>query len=226
MRILVRGARRVAVVVAAAGLFGACYEFTGPAPAPDLLLTGSWATVCCIPSGSQTVFTMRAAGGSITGAGDEYRLCCYHDSFAITGEYSGNPPWYSLTFEYSKGPTATFVGQALGVDSLVGSWTSSEFPGTHRAAFYRQAEPPCADSVPLLGTYDPRAPGYIVRFQDSVDAVTEAARLAERYGFVTTFVYKVAIKGFAAPLSPATVAVLRCEPKVTSVSHDAVATVG
>jgi hypothetical protein len=226
MRILARGARRVAVVIVATALLGACYEFTGPAPTPDLLFSGSWVTACCIPSGSYTSFSMRAAGGQIAGAGLEHRLCCYEDSFAITGAYIGFPASFSLTLEYYKGPTATYVGQAFGVDSLVGSWTSSDRAGTYRAAFYRQAEPPCADSVPLLGTYDPRAPGYIVRFKDSVDAVAEAARLAALYGFTTTFVWQAAIKGFAADLSPATVSVLRCEPTVASIEHDGVVTVG
>jgi hypothetical protein len=169
---------------------------------------------------------LRAAGGMITGSGQEYHLCCLYDSFTVSGAYSDSSRSFELWLTYSKGPARTYAGHVFGADSLNGTWTGGDSTSWIPSTFYRQPVPPCSDSVPLLGTYDPRAPGYIIRFQDSVDAVTEAARLAARYGFVTTFVYRVAIKGFAANLSPATVAVLRCEPSIASIEHDAVATAG
>jgi len=64
----------------------------------------------------------------------------------------------------------------------------------------------------------------MVQFHDNVDAAAEAALLGDRYGFVVSIVYQSAPKGFAAQLSPATVAVLRCEPAVASIEYDGVVT--
>ena len=80
--------------------------------------------------------------------------------------------------------------------------------------------PPCADPAPLLGTTDPRVPGYIVVFDDSVDGSQETARLAVEYGFEPTHVYQFALQGFSAELPPSVVAKVRCEPTVNLVEHD------
>ncbi len=206
----------------------ACREATGPTPAPDLLFTGSWWDVRPItPAGGGIYITLRAAGGRVTGTGQEYRFCCLYDSFTISGQSSGTLRSFALSFRYSKGPTATYVGRVWNADSLAGTWTDVSSAASHHVAFKRQIEPTCADSAPLLGTYDPAAPGYIVRFRDSVDAAAEGARLAARYGFTTTFVYQYALKGFAsADMSAATAAVLRCEPSVASIGYNGIVTVG
>lgn len=83
--------------------------------------------------------------------------------------------------------------------------------------------PPCVQPAPLLGAYEPRAPGLIVAFHDSVDVATEVPRLAARFEFTPTHVYQYAIRGFAALLNPAAVAGIRCESTVASVEYDGLA---
>jgi peptidase inhibitor I9 len=85
--------------------------------------------------------------------------------------------------------------------------------------------PPCASPAPLFGTPDPRVPGYIVVFHDSVDGGQETARLAAEYGFEPTHVYRFALQGFSAELQPSVVAEVRCEPTVTLVEHDQFVTI-
>jgi hypothetical protein len=214
---------RKLLAVALAALLAGCYEFTAPTGAVDLLLTGTWSTGA-IPSGSYTSLSIRAAGGQITGTGQEQQLCCTHYSFTISGDYSPTSGSFTIGVMYPGGETRTFDGTVQGPDSLVGSWVMPGVLGM-RVVFYRQPIPPCLDSAPLLGTFDPAAPGFIVQFHDSVDAAAEASRLAALYGFTTTFVYQAAIKGFAADLSLATVAMLRCEPAVAVIEYDGVVTI-
>ena len=80
----------------------------------------------------------------------------------------------------------------------------------------------CVQPAPLLGRYDPAAPGFIVQYRDGIDVVSETGRLASRYDFTTTHVYTAALHGFAAPLTPDVVASLRCESSVAHVEHDGV----
>ena len=207
-------------LVAAAARSVACYEYTGPGPAPDLFLTGSWEfSNVGTPAGGGLDISLNAAGGWITGTGQEYVFCCLSDSFTITGVYSDPSGSFQLAIHYSKGRNVTYVGTASGADSLVGVWTDSSYglhPSWHQV-FYRQLVPPCADSAPLIGSYTPVVPGFLIRLRDSVDAVAEAALLGDRYGFVVRAVYQTPIKAFGADLTPATVAVLRCEPAVVSI---------
>ena len=85
--------------------------------------------------------------------------------------------------------------------------------------------PPCLFPAPLSGQPDPRAPGYIVVFEDNVDAPSETNRLATRYGFTPRFVYEFALKGFSSDLTPNVVAAIRCEASVQSVAHDGVVSI-
>jgi hypothetical protein len=80
--------------------------------------------------------------------------------------------------------------------------------------------PACADPAPLGGEPDARAPGFIVVFEDNVEARPETNRLAEVYGFTPRYIYEFALQGFAADLTPDVVAAVRCEATVQSVSHD------
>ena len=80
--------------------------------------------------------------------------------------------------------------------------------------------PACADPAPLRGQPDSRAPGYIVVFKDNVAARPETNRLATAYGFTPRHIYEFALQGFSAELTPAVVAVVRCEASVQSVEHD------
>ena len=85
--------------------------------------------------------------------------------------------------------------------------------------------PPCVRPAPLLGEADARAPGYIVAFEDGVDARQEANRLAARYHFAPTDVYEFALSGFSAELTPSVVAAVRCEVSVRYVEHNARVTI-
>ena len=79
----------------------------------------------------------------------------------------------------------------------------------------------CAQPAPLLGRYDPAAPGFIVQYRDGVDAIAETSRLASKYGFTPSYVYTAALHGFAALLTADVVATLRCEASVANVEHNA-----
>ena len=84
----------------------------------------------------------------------------------------------------------------------------------------------CANPAPLEGGADPPAPGYIVVFHADVAPVAETERLAAKYDFTPRHVYEAALKGFAAELSDAALAGVRCEATVDYVEHDGVAQVG
>lgn len=88
--------------------------------------------------------------------------------------------------------------------------------------FSRLVSGMCAQPAPLLGTADPAAPGFIVRYHDSVNAVSETDRLANKYGLTPSHVYTSALQGFSAVLAPETVASLRCEGSILIIEHDAV----
>lgn len=217
--------RRRALALAAVALCGACYEFTGPGAAPDLRLTGAWAFAPVTPGGGGVYLDLHAAGGIITGTGREYHFCCLYDTFTATGEYSDISRSFALLIRYSRGSSGTFAGQVFGADSLKDTWTGGNSMTWFPSTFYRALVPPCSDSVPLSGTYDPAAPGFIVLFQDSVNATAEAARLGALYDFTPTHVYTVAPKGFSADIPMSTVTVLRCEPKVLSIEYDGIVTI-
>jgi hypothetical protein len=76
--------------------------------------------------------------------------------------------------------------------------------------------------APVLGKYDPAAPGFIVQYRDGIDAVAETSRLASKYGFTPTYVYSAALRGFTASLTPDVVASLQCELSVANIEHDGV----
>jgi hypothetical protein len=213
--------------IAAAALLAACYEFTGPEPTPNLFLTGVWAYGIGTPGGggAADTMTLSAIYGHITGYGVEYDPGQFYSAFSVTGQYSDTTQSFVLWIRYTKSALTTYVtGSVYGADSLsvrVPTYTS---PGYDDEVFNRLPVPPCSDSAPLLGAYNPAAPGYMVQFRDGVDAAAEAALLADRYGFVVDIVYQAGPKGFAAKLSSATVAVLRCEPAVSSIEYDGVVT--
>jgi len=79
----------------------------------------------------------------------------------------------------------------------------------------------CSNPVPVLGTFDPAAPGYIVLFQDGVNGQAETSRLSTLHGFQPTHVYQ-AIPGFSAEFSADILEQLRCEPSIKSIGHDQV----
>ena len=96
---------------------------------------------------------------------------------------------------------------------------------TGLAADASLAVPRCSGPAPLLGEYDPAAPGYIVVFRDGVSGRAETARLASRYGFEPVHVYEFALSGFSADLPARTLLALRCESTVRYIEHDGIATI-
>lgn len=86
--------------------------------------------------------------------------------------------------------------------------------------------PTCESPAPLLGTRDARAPGYIVVFKDGTNVDREVADLVARHGITVKHVYRSAILGFAAEMTAAQVAGVRCASTVRYVEHDGVVSVG
>lgn len=223
--VIVAAGGRVGVVLAAAtaaAVLAACQESKSmaPAPTPNPALTGAWGTVSS--SGSFVEFRLRAAGGAITGAGREFRSASFYDSLAISGEYSDTAA-FRLTIAYTNGDTAHYTGVALTPTLMVGTWSSGPFDyGPFDRDFYVRPQAPCADSAPLSGKPDPRAPDYIVMYYRSVDSPTETARLAALYHFTPQFVWTHAIEGFSADLLPTTSSLVRCDTLVELMEYDAV----
>jgi hypothetical protein len=219
--------KRKALALAATLLVAACYEYTGPEPAPNLFLSGSfYRDLTNVPGGGAAdTMTLSAIYGHITGYGVQYDLGRFYSAFSVTGQYSDTTQSFVLVIRYTESALTTYVtGSVYGADSLsvrVPTYTS---PGYDDEVLNRLPVPPCADSAPLLGSYDPAAPGYLISFQNSVDPAAEAALLADRYGFTVQSLYQTAPKGFAAQLSRATVAVLRCEPAVTAIEYNGIVT--
>ena len=208
---------------AVAVLLTGCLELTGPGSSPKfLLLSGVWEAQSTPGSGSLVKIATAAAGGHITGIGIAY-VNAGVDSLTIDGQYDSDGS-FGMDIQFASGRSAAYAGQVQSTASLSGPWTDWSTGASDTATFDRLPVPPCPDSVPLLGTYDPNAPGFIVEFEDTVDASVETARLGALYGFTPTFVYQTPPVGFAATIPLSTVTVLRCEPKVVSVSYDGTVT--
>jgi hypothetical protein len=79
--------------------------------------------------------------------------------------------------------------------------------------------PACANPSRLDFTEHP-APGWIVVYDAGHDPERLTAELAARHGFTPQYVYTAALSGFAAELSPAQVAAIRCEPAVDYVAQN------
>ncbi len=136
-------------VAAAAILFAlaACHEAAGPAAPLDPVLTGNWLTAPVTPSGSFTLLTVRAVGGRITGQGERHVLCCTSYPLTFSGEYTDSTHAFSLSLRIATGNTATYVGRAMGMDSLMGTWTSSSPAESFPLTMLRVAVDPPAGRV-------------------------------------------------------------------------------
>jgi hypothetical protein len=75
-------------------------------------------------------------------------------------------------------------------------------------------QPSCSSPAPVLGQFDPDAPGFIVVFEHGVDAAQETPRLASQYRFTPRFIYTHALQGFSAQFTPSALAAVRCESSV------------
>ena len=215
--------KRLALAIALTAFAAACNETTGPSGPRYLLLSGVFDASVATPGGSYTKIATTAVAGGIYGIGIAVTISGV-DSMKISGQYSVADSSFGLDIAFASGKSAAFTGVVTGTAGLTGSWTDWSTGASANVTFTRLDVPPCPDSVPLLGTFDPDAPDFIVRFQDTVNAAVETDRLGALYGFTPTFVYQTVPVGFAALIPLSTVTVLRCEPKVVSVSYDATAT--
>lgn len=120
-------------------------------------------------------------------------------------------PWFPRAIAASAGLLATTLA-ACGSDAVS---PDLDLRG--------ERTPACSNPAPLLGTRDPRAPNLLVLFKPGIDPAVETARLAAAHGFTATHIY-IAFGGFAAPLSPAATAAVRCAPSVQLVEHDGIVT--
>lgn len=84
-------------------------------------------------------------------------------------------------------------------------------------------DPDCNNPAPLMGQPDPRTTGYIVQFQDDIDALDETARLSHVYAIDPTYVTNF-VPLFFASFSDDVRDRLRCEPAVKAIEYESVGT--
>jgi len=83
-----------------------------------------------------------------------------------------------------------------------------------------------AQPIAIAGQADARAPGYIVLFENTVNAAAEVARLEKLYNFTHTHIYDMpGFKGFAGTIAPEAIKKLRWEMTIKSIEHDGTATI-
>lgn len=77
----------------------------------------------------------------------------------------------------------------------------------------------------VRGTFDARAPGYIVLYHEGVPVRATTDALAAKYGFTPKFTWETAVQGFAAELGASAVEGLRCEATIRLIEHDGIGSV-
>lgn len=83
----------------------------------------------------------------------------------------------------------------------------------------------CTSPAPLVGSFDPRAPGYLVLLRSDVDVSSTVEALADKYGFEAGAIWEHALRGFFAVVPDETVRALRCEAAVQLIEHNAVVSI-
>ncbi|MEW5980290.1 MAG: protease inhibitor I9 family protein [Acidobacteriota bacterium] len=158
--------------------------------------------------------------------------------FESSGELRGGfsvsvAPWqvYQLNDIFAAFGTPPFSGATVQVSSSSGVYTYATIIRNDNGApdillgaapglgEDDSAPPPCSNPAPLYPADHP-APGWIVVFQDTVDAAQTTAEFAQKYGFTPISVYEAAFKGFTAELSATAIASLRCEPVVKFIEQN------
>ncbi|MEU6893983.1 protease inhibitor I9 family protein [Streptomyces sp. NPDC046557] len=86
------------------------------------------------------------------------------------------------------------------------------------AASATTAAHPAPDPAPVAAPAPAHWPTYLVTVRRGMDP----ALLAGHHGITPVHVFRTAMNGFAAPLSPAQVAALRANPLVESIEEDGV----
>ena len=86
---------------------------------------------------------------------------------------------------------------------------------------YRDISPLCKAPASLRGHFDARAPGFVIELQPTAEAASVASDLAIRFGFPLRPLYPagslIVTTGW---MTPRTVAALRCDPAVKTISHE------
>jgi len=209
----------MALAATAAGLLPACFSPTEPALWPEPLLSGSWSTLDYPNPGNSDSLLTHARGGQISGVWREYRSGALYASATVSGSYDTSGA-FAVRLKYSTGGTGSYVGNAYGADYVAGIWTDSTNGPWGNLVFYRLPPPPCATPLPVRGKYiPPLAPSYFVGFRSGVDPLSEAGRLAGRYGFTVDQVSTSAPRGFSAQLTSAQLMVVQCELNVNSIAY-------
>jgi len=85
---------------------------------------------------------------------------------------------------------------------------------------HRDIKPPCESPAPIEGRFDSRAPGFLIHLQPAADAKSIAHDLASRYGFQLGTVVSGGTVITAGPMTPQTVAALRCDSAVKAITHN------
>jgi hypothetical protein len=124
------GVRGVLTSLTVAGLV-ACSQVSGPTSS----LAGAWRTAP-IPSGSGIDLTLTSSGPAVSGTGHQYRLQYLIGAFTVQGrqEIDGT---VRLTVTFENGSRASYVGQLVGTNQLVGTWSAAG-PDAVATTFYRQ----------------------------------------------------------------------------------------
>ena len=209
----------MALAATAVGLLPACFSPTEPVPASEPLLSGRWSTLDPFYAGNVDSLLTLARGGQLSGEWREYRSGAPYAAATVSGSYDTTGA-FALRLRYSTGGTASYVGNAYGADYVAGTLTDSTTEIWGNLTFYRDPPPPCSTPLPVHGKYvPPLAPSYFVGLRSSVDPLTEAGRLAGRYGFTVDQVSMSAPKGFSAHLTSAELMVVQCEPSVDSIAY-------
>lgn len=155
--------------------------------------------------------------GSINTRVEPRQVVQINDVFA---HFSVEPVAGALVHINSEFPVYTY-GSVVRNDSGDARFT----PGTGFARGHDVLLPTaCSYAAPVTVVPPDRtaAPGWIVKLDDDeTDPVGRIAFLAARYGFMPTNVFD-ALKMFSAPLTPAQIAALRCDPAIDYIQQNQV----
>ena len=115
------------LTAASSDLAGSPLSFTATGTA-SAGLNGSWAwEFNRNPAGSNIFFSLTALGNSVTGSGMSIGIgpSSRPDSMTITGTQSGSPAAvaFVLTLHFASGSIATYSGQLVSPNTLLGTWT-------------------------------------------------------------------------------------------------------
>ena len=105
----------------------------------------------------------------------------------------------------------------------LGALTLSNISGCADTLSYRDIRPSCKAPATLQGQFDSRAPGFVIELRPTADAASVANDLALRYAFPLRPLYPAdSLIVTTSSMTPQTVAELRCDPAVKTISHEVI----